>query len=376
MIILSNKNVYEAALDRIRYIFDEFKNVTVQHSGGKDSTVIFNLAMKIAKEKNRLPLHVLFVDQEAEWTETINMINEIKSTKDVILHWYQMPIRIDNATSYIENHLYCWKEGEEWLRDKDKDSIKVNNYGCETWTGLFKAILEKDFPDSHCTLTGIRAEESPRRRMGLTQGITYKWVTWGNKTAGNNNHFAFHPIYDWSYTDVWKAIHDEGWSYCKIYDRMYQYGVPTRAMRVSNLHHETAVSHLFYLQQFDGELYNKLVKRLGGIDTAGKMGSEDFFIKHLPYMFKDWEEYLLHLIDKLVDNDKWEHSLRKFIEDNRRVYHDDNKQFLSACKAAANSVLSNDTATTKLRNYASIYTGFKKRNDKREKAMADDNNTD
>ena len=43
MRIYSEKNVYEMALERIRYLFDEFKNIIVCTSGGKDSTVIFNL---------------------------------------------------------------------------------------------------------------------------------------------------------------------------------------------------------------------------------------------------------------------------------------------------------------------------------------------
>ena len=61
MRIYSKKNVFESALDRIRYIFDEFENIMVCTSGGKDSTVIFNLCKIVAKEKNRLPLKVLFL---------------------------------------------------------------------------------------------------------------------------------------------------------------------------------------------------------------------------------------------------------------------------------------------------------------------------
>jgi hypothetical protein len=38
-------------------------------------------------------------------------------------------------------------------------------------------------------------------------------------------------------------------------------------MGVSNLHHETAVRSLFHLQEIDGDLYERVVQRLPGVDT-------------------------------------------------------------------------------------------------------------
>ena len=66
MRLYSNVTVYEESLKRLRYLFDEFEQVVVGFSGGKDSTVIFNLALIVAREKHRLPLSVMFIDQESE----------------------------------------------------------------------------------------------------------------------------------------------------------------------------------------------------------------------------------------------------------------------------------------------------------------------
>ena len=301
MRIYSQQNVFDAALDRIRYLFNEFPNIIIGFSGGKDSTIVYNLAMIVAKEKNRLPLKVMFLDQEAEWQCVIDYIRIVMSNKDVEPLWFQMPLRLFNATSHTEDWLYCWEEGKDWIREKEKISIKGNRYDCDRFVRLFAKILEVDFKDKKtCYLSGVRCEESPSRFMGLTYWATYKWITWGRVESKKLNHYAFYPIYDWSYTDVWKAIENNNWEYCKLYDYMYLYGVDICHMRVSNVHHETAIYSLFFLQEIEPDNWNKIVKRINGINTAGQLGEDEFFIKDLPYMFEGWEEYRNYLLENLI----------------------------------------------------------------------------
>lgn len=75
----SKENVYDAALSRIRYLFDEFDNVVVGFSGGKDSTICLQLSLIVAEELLKLK-HItgfskLFKDTEYKkaW-ETKNQI--------------------------------------------------------------------------------------------------------------------------------------------------------------------------------------------------------------------------------------------------------------------------------------------------------------
>lgn len=300
-----NENVFEAAIKRIEYIFDEFENIIVSFSGGKDSTVVLNLALMVAEKRGRLPLKVCFLDQEAEWQNVIDYIRVVMQDQRIDPMWFQMPIRLSNSTSSATPWLYCWEEGKKWMREKEPNSRKENIYGTPSFIDLFPLIIDHEFGGQKaCDLTGIRAEESPKRMKGLSTYATYKHITWGKKGNVEKGHYSFHPIYDWSYTDVWTAIHKFKWPYCKVYDYQWQYGVSVNNMRVSNLHHETALAVLFYLQEIEPDTWNKLVERLPGIAAAGQLKKDSFTIpKQLPYMFADWREYRDHLLKHLIQED-------------------------------------------------------------------------
>lgn len=353
MKIYKNITVYDEALNRIRWIFDEFENVICNVSGGKDSTVIFHLCLQVAREKGRLPLKVLFIDQEAEWQATIDQIKFAMYHPDVEPKWYQIPFRLFNATSSVDHWLYCWdpKEEHRWMREKDPIAIKENIYNEDRFKKMFEAILQKEYPGEKTTyIAGVRSEESPSRFLGLTSSVAYKWVTWGKKPSKKYPHYTLYPIYDWSYTDVWKAIHDNKWPYNKLYDIQYQYGIPVNNMRVSNVHHETAVHSLFYLQEAEPETYERLTQRIGGIDMAGKMGRDDYFVKELPFMFSGWKEYRDYLLEKLITDPKWKSGFRnkfKSMDTQYAELKDLDKPYRVQCQ----SILTNDWEFIKLDNF-------------------------
>lgn len=306
-----NQTVWDAALERIAYLFDEFPNVVVNFSGGKDSTVILNLALIVAAEKERLPLRVDFIDQEAEWQATIDYVRQISQNPALDFRWYQMPIKIFNATSSKDDWLQCWEPGAAWMREKEPDSIHDNVYGTDRFADLFEAILTHDYRNQKaCNIAGVRTEESPARLKGLTTWPTYKWITWGKKEDVKQGHYTFYPIYDWSYTDVWKAIHSNGWPYCSLYDLYYQYGLPVQNMRVSNVHHETAVRSLFSLHEIEGETWSKLVERVEGVNTAKHLQNAMFAPKELPFMFETWKEYRDYLLENLIEDEKIKNTMR------------------------------------------------------------------
>ncbi len=265
-----------------------------------------------------------------------------------------MPIRIANGTSQTQDWLYCWEDGVEWIREKEDISIKENSYGTMRFADMFGAYNKAMYPSSMvCHLAGVRTEESPVRALGLTNYATYKWATWGKVENKKLGHYTFYPIYDWSYTDVWKSINSNGWEYTKVYDYQYQYGIPVLEMRVSNLHHETAICNLFYMQDVEPETFNAIVSRIKGINTAGMLGKSQFnqIPKELPHMFSSWREYRDYLLQHLIidaDNrgklDKQFRVMQQMFDEDRYFNVTEDQMYKTQIK----TILVNDVHLTKL----------------------------
>ncbi len=315
--IYKNQTVYDATIARLNWIYDEFPNVVVSVSGGKDSTVVFEMTLEVARERGRLPLNVMWIDQEGEWESTVEQNRYMMYHPDVKPYWMQIPMVLFNATSVHGHWLRCWDPTQQdlWIHEQDPISYKENIYGTDRFAALFGAIIMKEFRGiPTACLGGVRAEESPTRVVSLTYAAKYKWVTWGKQYSVKERQYGFYPIYDWSYTDVWKAIHDHQWRYNTLYDMHYRMGTPIHAMRVSNVHHETALHALFFMQEVEPVTYARLAARLDGIDTAAKLGGADYYVHEVPFMFTGWREYRDYLLIHLIDNPEWQLRMRKTFE--------------------------------------------------------------
>ena len=98
MKIFLKDNVWDVALQRINRIFDDFDNVVISTSGGKDSTVTMELALMVAEQRGRLPLKMMFLDQEAEYRMTIEYMRKAMADPRVCL-LYTSPSPRDGCRS-------------------------------------------------------------------------------------------------------------------------------------------------------------------------------------------------------------------------------------------------------------------------------------
>lgn len=315
--IYKENNVFEEALERIRWIYDNHDDVIVAMSGGKDSTVVFNLALMVAKEKNRLPLKVFWLDQEAEWQSTVDYMDGIMRMSEVEPYWFQVPFEFPNSLSNRKNSLLVWDEGqkENWCHKKAYGLAITENNFCDL-TGInqdkaFYVLYENCHKyvakgaEHAAILCGMRIIESPVRRLHIVgEKAKYKGITWCSVEKGNVRQF--YPIYDFTNADIWTAIAKNKWEYNILYDRQYQYGVSPVNMRCSALIHETAWHNIRGLQEFEPQTYNKFCRRVAGTSTFTHAFDTEVIPSTLPFMFKDWREYRDYLLVNIVKPEYWD----------------------------------------------------------------------
>ena len=315
-----NKDVLAAARERISLLFDNFEDINVSISSGKDSTILYNLVLQEAKKRNR-KFVAFFLDQEAEYQASIDLMRILMKNKYVIPAWYQVPVYLTNSTSYTDYFLYAWGEGEQWMREKEKNAITNIDEDYPKRFYKFFPWYEKKNPDA-AFLVGLRADESITRFRAVTKFPGWEGLRWSSE---DKNIFKFYPIYDWTVYDVWKFIYDYDLPYNKIYDLMFLDNQSIyNKMRVSNLIHEKSFKCLIDLPKYEPETYNKLCKRISGISTAARYASEKlvFDNKTLPKHYKNWKDFRDFLLSNIPTPEHREKFTARFDkqEKSERIY--------------------------------------------------------
>ncbi|WP_278278791.1 phosphoadenosine phosphosulfate reductase family protein [Anaerobacterium chartisolvens] len=310
--------------ERIAYIFDEFENICVSISGGKDSTVLAYLALQEAHRRGR-KIGIFFLDEEVVYQSTIEQVRWIMGLypENTIKLWFQIEFNLTNATSFKDGQLKCWEAGKHkiWMRAKEPDSIQHKPWDRDKETvrdknkgfGFYDAIENfNNYRQGTAFLVGLRATESPNRWRAVSKNPGYKDIYWATKMI--NNNVTFYPLYDWNFHDIWKFIYDNKVRYSKIYDYMYKKGMGMQEIRVSSLIHEKSFKALVELPEFEPKTYDKLLKRVQGISVGHIYGKENAMLKvrKLPKNYKSWRGYRNFLLETYPDESKKPIFIRRF----------------------------------------------------------------
>lgn len=322
-----DKNVYEAALDRIRLIFDTHEKVIVSFSGGKDSTVIAHLAREVAAEKKR-SFYLFYLDQEIEYSSTIDFVDEMMKMEYVIPLWFQIPCLLTNTSSMTQHVIDPWNPDKKhlWIRGQKIKATKAVTWDVSGvpftfperqmygFYGLVQCMeaLFRGGDGMPAQLIGLRADESLDRLRAVTKNPGIPGIAWSTR---GKSAVKYYPIYDWQFRDIWIYLGKNNLPYNWMYDYFHLKGYTAGKMRLSNLLHEKAYECIADLQEFEPKLYDRMIDRCMGIATAQEYagrGGAIFKATQLPRRFKAWTEYRDYLLDTLPNQEHADIFRRRF----------------------------------------------------------------
>ena len=313
----SEKNVYCAFQERMHYVFEEFDNIFVSFSGGKDSGLLLNMTLDF--QKKYYPdkkIGVFHQDFEAQYQVTTDYVERtFERIKDrVEPYWVCLPMATRTALSSYEMFWYPWDDTkkDQWVRPMPKHPYVINLEN-NLMTTYHYRMHQEDLAKQFCRwyrishgnrktvcLLGIRADESMQRYSGFLNKIHgYNGKCW--ITNQFKNVCTASPMYDWTTADVWHANYLFEYDYNHLYDLYYKAGLKPDQMRVASPFNDYAKDSLNLYRVLDPEIWIKLVGRVQGANFGaiyGKTKALAYRNLSLPEGHT-WESYTKFLLETL-----------------------------------------------------------------------------
>lgn len=317
-----SQNVYDATIERIDYLLDEFPNLYLSFSGGKDSTVLLHLTIQEARKKHCLPVKVLFIDLEAQYKATIHHVEEMMlDNPEIDPYWIALPFNLRNAVSVYQPQWVCWNkhEREKWVRPMPEYSCVINQATIpKEWNWYYEGMEFEEFigkfglwmrdrsgsPILTAALIAIRADESLNRFLAVKKESdepTYKGKAWTTKFR--KDLYNAYPIYDWKTEDIWTVIGKKDLAYNRIYDLIYLTGKSIHETRICQPYGDDQRQGLDLFRKVEPETWGKVVQRVSGANLGNIYCSTELLghrktIKPSHLSWREYANFLLSTIPK------------------------------------------------------------------------------
>jgi predicted phosphoadenosine phosphosulfate sulfurtransferase len=306
-------SVLDLARERMRECFQLFDTAVVSFSGGKDSTVVLNLAIEAARDLGRGKVLAMHFDEEAIQTETEAYVRRVYQSGDVDMTWYCLPIQHRNACS--RKHPYWWPWAPEaenlWVRPMPPEATtyhQVPNFPIEpekrpTIPNLNGLLFPAREFGRTVMLMGVRAQESLIRLGAILKPTpdSRPWIRKWDEGFSQGNIWKAYPIYDWKTEDVWTAPSVFGWDYNRAYDLMEMAGIKAHQQRVAPPYGEEPMQHLWMYATCFPDIWERMVARVPGAATAARYSRSELYGyggRPEKPAGMSWDDFLRKWIDK------------------------------------------------------------------------------
>ena len=283
------KNVYDATQERLKFIFENFDNIYVSFSGGKDSGLLLNMVLDYKRRHGiSKKIGVFHQDFEAQYQTTTEYVTRMyeNNIDDIEPYWVCLPMASRCAVSNYQMYWYTWDPDKKrsWVRPmpKQKYIINLKNNSLDFYKmKMMQEDLYAEFglwysrqkPGKTVCLLGIRTDESLNRYRAYVNDRKriLKGSQWTTQMA--ESWWNAYPLYDWSNKDVWVANGKFDYDYNKIYDLFYKAGLSINQMRVASPYHESAKDSLNLYRVLEPNTWMKIVSRVHGANFGAIYGN-------------------------------------------------------------------------------------------------------
>jgi len=316
----TEQNVYDAALDRIRHLYDIYDEIVVSFSGGKDSTATLLCTIDVAEERGKLPVKAIFYDEEASHPPTIEYVERIRQDPRVDLEWYCLPIMHRNACSNEQPFWHPWHPDEEAIWTRPLPENVIRDHPRFEW-----GMPMQDFGIAHfegtgaCVLQGIRTQESLRRYRVVAIKKEENYIAEG---AGYTYAFAY-PIYDWTSEDVWRLVQKKNADYNRTYD------ILNRTNKFEDFLHqrvcppfgEEPLRGLHEYAECFPEMWEKMIHRVPGAATAARYGNTELYLNKDRPKGTNWRQHVQNVLETYtgVNRGKVQENINTVIKRHKRL---------------------------------------------------------
>jgi predicted phosphoadenosine phosphosulfate sulfurtransferase len=324
----TEKDVLRAARERIAFTFDNFENIYVSFSAGKDSSVMLHLVMDEAIRRNR-KVGLLLIDLEAQYKLTIKHAEEMFRlyADNIEPYWCCLPIKLRNSVSNYEPVWTCWESGREadWVREIPENAIGDDGYFDFFQAGMefeeFIVLFGEWYIREHggkqaAAFIGIRCDESLNRFRTIAVWDKEMFQEKRFTTGVSEGLYNVYPIYDWAVGDIWKyharypdKPHNE------VYDRMHLASLTPAQMRLCQPYGDDQRRGLWLYHIIEPETWGRVVARVNGansgslyIEEKGNMTGYSKISKPPNHTWKSFANLLLSTMPEVTR----EHYLKRF----------------------------------------------------------------
>lgn len=281
-----DKDVWTLALERMENVYKQFDHVAVAFSGGKDSTAVLHVTLEVARALNKLPLRVVHFDEECIPPKTEEYCRRVAAREDVQFEYYCTPVKHRNACSRKEPYWWPWAPEAEhlWCREYPHDiAVTLEGFQVEppeqrlSMPDLNGYLFDPARYGNCGMVMGIRAQESLTRQRAVSRRAHENYIIKYADKTNQGNLWKCYPIYDWTHQDIWTGAKKFRWDTNKAYDVMEMIGLSIGDSRIAPPFGEEPISRLWTYKHGWPSLWDRMVNRVHGANTAMRYSTSDVY---------------------------------------------------------------------------------------------------